>query len=342
MNHIHLEIGKGKQTKKVKINGSWQLQDLINIEDYFYIDETNIIKKKLYDFEIRYSKAEKIENEVINEMLSGFYELQENNLDIMMYAQKDGQRLGMISAAKNNSEYKVLKTLDKIDDDRVHYVKVNANYFQMGGVENGQHYGVEITPQVDLIPHQKEWLALWVVKGEKVIKFDNSTKFNLSKNDVEFACSPYAVLYHYGKDCDYVSSACGNKKSVKNTQTFLIQLNETKGYQVILGVVKNKCYPKEIVEWAKAKFETDLLHLSLYDSGGSSQLIVNGEKKLFTGRPIANALTLFKDDTSILKDEIKEIFQPKIVTVTIQQEEYETLKNKAGKYDEILKIIGGK
>lgn len=39
-NHIHLEIGRGKQEEKEKINGIWQLRSLINIEDYFYIDSS--------------------------------------------------------------------------------------------------------------------------------------------------------------------------------------------------------------------------------------------------------------------------------------------------------------
>ena len=52
MNHIHLEIGKGRQTTKTKINSSeWGLKDWINIEDYFYIDEeyTTILNSP-YDF----------------------------------------------------------------------------------------------------------------------------------------------------------------------------------------------------------------------------------------------------------------------------------------------------
>ncbi len=55
-NHIHLEIGKGYQTKKVNKGtsaGGWQLNDLIDIEDYFYIDEsfTTVINDRGYKFE---------------------------------------------------------------------------------------------------------------------------------------------------------------------------------------------------------------------------------------------------------------------------------------------------
>lgn len=44
-NHIHLEIGKGRQTTKPKdSNGNYSLKYLINIEEYYYIDE-NITKE---------------------------------------------------------------------------------------------------------------------------------------------------------------------------------------------------------------------------------------------------------------------------------------------------------
>ena len=52
-NHIHLEIGMGRQISKTKINGVWQLKNLINIEDYFYIDTTYTkIKNNPYKFQI--------------------------------------------------------------------------------------------------------------------------------------------------------------------------------------------------------------------------------------------------------------------------------------------------
>lgn len=50
--HIHMEIGKGKQTTKTKINGEWRLINLIDIEDYFYINNqfTKTLTNALYNF----------------------------------------------------------------------------------------------------------------------------------------------------------------------------------------------------------------------------------------------------------------------------------------------------
>ena len=50
-NHIHLELGRGRQTSKVKINSSeWGLKNWINIEDYFYLDDEITIKNSPYLF----------------------------------------------------------------------------------------------------------------------------------------------------------------------------------------------------------------------------------------------------------------------------------------------------
>ena len=55
-NHIHLELAKGLQTKKKNINGTYKLINQINIEDYFYIDETvNVLDTKGIQFEVRIS-----------------------------------------------------------------------------------------------------------------------------------------------------------------------------------------------------------------------------------------------------------------------------------------------
>ena len=43
-NHVHLEIGLGKQTNKYKDeNGNWCLKNLLNIEDVFYWDKTKTV-----------------------------------------------------------------------------------------------------------------------------------------------------------------------------------------------------------------------------------------------------------------------------------------------------------
>lgn len=59
-NHIHLEIGKGYQTEKPKDKyGHYALLNLINIEDYFYIEDTTSVKNAGgYVFDKKLSKID--------------------------------------------------------------------------------------------------------------------------------------------------------------------------------------------------------------------------------------------------------------------------------------------
>lgn len=65
-NHIHIEIAKGKQSKKIYKDGIWKLSNLINIEDYFFINESIIVKDtKGIKFEFREEGGEDM-NDVIH------------------------------------------------------------------------------------------------------------------------------------------------------------------------------------------------------------------------------------------------------------------------------------
>lgn len=73
--HIHLEIGSGKQYTKSKVNGVWQLKNLINIEDYFYINEqfTKKIINKRYAFTEQKKDGTTINAHVLHTASIGLY-----------------------------------------------------------------------------------------------------------------------------------------------------------------------------------------------------------------------------------------------------------------------------
>ena len=313
-NHIHLEIGKGLQTKKKNINGTYKLINQINIEDYFYIDETvNVLDTKGIQFEVRKSGEE--------DMNFGYYEINEESNVLKLYFQKPNLRLGLISAAKDNTDYKALQTIDKLDDERRHYFKVNGGYFQMSGPEHGQHYGVEVNHKVSFIPRQKGYEVIYLLKNEDKLKICNASEYYFNQSDVDFAITPYSIIYFDGEYINKISLGIGNKESIKNTQTFLIQL---KSNQCILGTFENKLYPNEVANWAKNKFKDELSLLALFDSGGSSQCVLAGVRKLYTGRAIANALTFYeaKKNISFVED-TKPADAPQEDT---KEKELETLK----------------
>lgn len=250
-------------------------------------------KNALY-FNRRWSNFEEFKfNEEVKTMNTGYYEVEENGLKIKMYFQRNNLRLGAISASKDESDYKALKALKNIDDDRVHYCKVNAGYFEMKDKSiYGQHYGVEVTPQANfLVPNQSAYEVVFLRKDSDLLEITNSKDFYETNKTLEFALSPYSIIYHDGKYINKISKGLGNKERISNPQTFLIQL---KSKQCILGCVENKCYPADVAHWAKSKFGDDLMHLSLWDSGGSSQMIVNGIYKLGYFRDIPNCLTFYE------------------------------------------------
>ncbi len=60
-NHIHLEIGRGYQQVKRKIDGEWKLINQINIEDYFYLDDSiKVINSCGYKFSKEVSEVKTI------------------------------------------------------------------------------------------------------------------------------------------------------------------------------------------------------------------------------------------------------------------------------------------
>lgn len=289
-NHLHLEIGKGYQPSKVKAySGGWGLKDFINIEDYFYIDReyTNINDDGGYSFSFT------PDGESTMTFKDGYQEVQWFGNKVLVYKQTDDQDIGMISAAGGSTS---LQCIDKIDDAREHWCKVNANYFQMQQGQSdpyGQHYGVEQTPQLNLVPRQnKNYLVVWV-DNDNIIHYDYSDNYWLSApGDVKFACTPAAVMLADGIDQDIISIGLGDKRSTLNSQTMLLQLED--GKYAFACTTNNNWNAYNCRNFAKYLGAT---FCALMDSGGSTQMIVKGDKTLYTGRAIANALTFYKKGT---------------------------------------------
>ncbi len=289
-NHIHLEIGKGKQVGKVKINGTWQLRNLINIEDYFYIDKayTEVRNDKGYAFS--YGKNE------VSKMLKDRYQLINwNGLDVHLYKgfETDDYYLDLgLASAKGKDPATALQTLDKIDYDVLIYAKVPCNYFQMrqGQADDyGTHYGVEQGFTNDFAPKQQGYVVVCVNKDDSVEITDASDYWKSAK-EVKCAFTPFWVGLYNGTDADYYSTNFGDKRSLKNTQSALMR--DKKG-KWILAVFNTACTCWDVRKFAK-EYGCDFL--CCLDSGGSSQMVSEGTKKVYTGRAVPNALCLYRVD----------------------------------------------
>jgi len=147
----------------------------------------------------------------------------------------------------------------------------------------GTHYGVEFSDLNEFAPKQTEWLVAY--EQEKLMHWLVSDEFWLTKLDAPVAFSPAIVLVADDiKNWQY-SPACGTAKYTnKNTQTLLMQ---DKDGVYSFAVFSQMVNGKQCTDFAKAYNQT---FACMLDSGGSSQMIVAGEKKVYTGRNLPNVL----------------------------------------------------
>ena len=214
-----------------------------------------------------------------------------NGKRVHVYKQTDDLDIGLMSA-KGAEQWKALQPIDKIDDDHVHYCKVNCNYFVMtNGSDHGQHLGVEQGFNCDNAPKEDGYIVVWI-DNQGVIHWGRSKDYYLSKNDVKCAFTPFCVNLANGKDEDDYSYNFGDKRKLSNTQTCLVQCADGK-YAFV--VFEGKVTPYQTRNFAK---EYGCTFNCCLDSGGSSQMINEGKKAVYTGRAIANVLTLYKKENN--------------------------------------------
>lgn len=288
-NHIHLEIGKGRQPNKVKAyNGGWGLRDFINVEDYFYIDRAYTTIKSDGGYAFSYSAEDS--KPVRQEIPLGYSTRVWNGNLVHLYRQDIKNReIGMMSASGTDL-MKAVQDITDIDDDRVHYAKINCNYFiNVSGDRYGEHLGVEQSPTVNAVPRQgNNYLAFWIdLKNQP--HYDYSSNYWLEPSDVKLACSPACIMLFDGNDEDIISVGLGDKRNTASTQTVLMRMPEDGSYVFCVTATDNfNAY--NCRQMAK-DFGSDLC--VLFDSGGSSQMVADGKAVVHTGRKIPNVLTIY-------------------------------------------------
>lgn len=219
----------------------------------------------------------------------GPFESEINGMKVIGYGQRQGQKLGMISA---DGPYPMtaLQDIKKIDSPMaLIYASMNANYFQMNKDQAdpyGTHYGTEISFTNHFTPHQGNVVAYGVKHdGMSVGATDN--EFYWTAVDLQFACAPAYIAYLRGQKVSLWSSAFRNTKNNPTTQSMLIRTADRFALAVCTGNVSIA----DAVKWAE---DIDgLMDLCFMDSGGSSQLLVGEEAKVYTGRQIPNVLALY-------------------------------------------------
>lgn len=208
---------------------------------------------------------------------------------IIVYGQRSGQRIGMISAA-GEDPLTALQTIGEIDDDRVTiYASMNANYFQMRTDQPdpyGTHYGTEISFTNHFTPHKGNVLAYAIMKDGKSFAAPDS-EFWYTSAEVQFACAPAYLAYLRGNKVDQWSQAFRQSKAGENSQSMLIRTADRFAFAVVSG----KLSIDQCVSWAENI--DGLMDLAFMDSGGSSQILIGYEIPVYTGRKIPNVLALY-------------------------------------------------
>ncbi|MCH1940045.1 C40 family peptidase [Holdemania massiliensis] len=223
----------------------------------------------------------------------GYQSLAWQGQTIHVYKRRDDQDIGLLQLPGQ-----VTKTIDKIDDDHIHYCKVNWPFFNNhpDTKEYGITYGRNQGFTRDDRPAQKEYHSLIITKDGRWLKGDFES-WEYPKDEIKLGTMYAVCLLHEGKDETDISSACGNVKyTVTNTQTILMGNKD----EVVFAVVSGKLNGVACRQFAKAYGMTECY---LGDSGGSSQMIVDGAKKVYTGRPLTAALTFYKTEQPVPEPE---------------------------------------
>lgn len=211
--------------------------------------------------------------------------------ELTVYKAPDGYGLYMLSAGENR-----LQDITQFDDPGLLIVAAtNANYFQMRTDQPdpyGTHYGVEQTYNgVDLAP-KKDGLVAWYQHKSGQIFAAKSSAYWHTRDEVQFACTPYSVLIHDGKVINMRSTDLGSKEAVKAEQTMIARVND----RWFIVCCRSKVYPAVMLRYAQHINATEAV---LMDSGGSTQLMAfsgtSYRKEIYTGRQLPNVLVIAKE-----------------------------------------------
>ena len=328
-NHIHLEVASGIHTTKIWDDQMrvWRMPNELNPVRTIFINKgfSRILNTAGAAFSFC-DQLERVEgDEDMRTLPIGHSVVSLDGAAVHVVRPPEDYQMMMLSPSKEprNTALSYINHIGIQGFDV--FATVNCNYFQMRHDQAdpyGQHYGVEYSDVNDFAPKQKEWLCFYeTVSGED--NFCWSSDFWLTRAQCRWACSPYSVVIHNGQRINWRSGAAGNKEDTPNTQTMAFKVESVWCF----AVAESKVLPSQMAGLAS---EYGAAEAFLLDSGGSSQLIYNGDdpgrhiyhgqKIVYSGRMIPNVLALVRkkkdtdpapepDDSEIqqLKDKIDKL-----------------------------------
>lgn len=312
-NHIHLEIGRGKQEEKEKINGIWQLRSLINIEDYFYIDSSYTTVRDDGGYVFSFDNEG---SEVKMELKEGSNDITFNGKEYRIIKQPKNTDV-MIWSFTHPNLYKL--TAMNTDNVKPLFAK-NLSFFQMGGTNNGYIYGSEISDIYDeAVPTSQKLIDVVKLK-DGTWKFGNFGPYQYRKDECILRYSTGMVLVAGGVYSEEYSEGIANaalQEPVEMSATFVDWNNDA--YMVAsMSKVTH-------AEMRNLAMELNMQYAFRDDSGDSTCICENGVAiNNYGGRALPNALVFIPKNENEDPDPIPDPGVP--------DEEYEALKKE---YEEL-------
>lgn len=312
-NHIHLEIGKGKQANKVKINGVWQLKSLVNIEDYFYIDSSYTDVKNNGGYVFSFDSEG---SDVKMELKEGRNDITFNGKEYRIIKQPKNTDV-MIWSFTHPNLYKL--TAMNTDNVKPLFAK-NLSFFQMGGTNNGYIYGSEISDIYDeAVPTSQKLIDVVKLK-DGTWKFGNFGPYQYRKDECILRYSTGMVLVAGGVYSEEYSEGIANaalQEPVEMSATFVDWNND-----VYMVASMSKVTHAEMRNLA---MELNMQYAFRDDSGDSTCICENGVAiNNYGGRALPNALVFIPKNENEDPEPIPDPGVP--------NEEYEALKKE---YEEL-------
>ena len=283
-NHIHFEVAEGIQKTKTKDKsmGVYRMKNELKPEDVCFIcDNFSTVANmggaimKHCDG-IAYTTPE-------TTITDGYSEQTYDGQKIHLYKISGKEKIGLVSC-----EYgKVCNILDVWLPKRKIKAIINASYFMQSnggylgrvqGFLNGTEKTVDARPASPAEKGQKgdkAFMDLVLLKNGN-ISFGDFNSWDYPIEEVVFGVSPAGIEIADGISVNKYSPECGyGKISNPNRQTMLMRAFDG---SFIIGVVSGKMAPVPTLRtWG---LTVGLNHLSVYDSGGSTQMAVDGKIKV--------------------------------------------------------------
>ena len=300
-NHIHYEVAEGLQYSKYwdEHLSVWRMNNELKPENVCYICDSFSTVASMGGTVMKHCSTIDYSTPTTS-IIDGYSEHTYDEQLIRLYKMSGNEKIAIVSCNYGS----VCDIHDVVIPAKKIKAVVNANYFMMNdgggylgrvqGYKNGTLEHIDARPSSPAEWGSKDDKAFMdlVVTKQGNVSFGDFNSWDYPINEVVLGTSPAGVEISSGVAVNKYSPAVGYSKiTTPNTQTMLIRCFDG---AFALGVVDGNIAPIPTLRtWGLI---VGVEHLSIYDSGGSTQMLVNGKDKMYTGRKCPVWFVIYEDD----------------------------------------------